>query len=287
MTDKYAVIGNPVAHSRSPEIHAAFARQSGDDIDYVRLLAPLDGFRDCVERFRSARGKGANVTLPFKLEACRLATRLSDRAEQAKAANTLSFADDAICADNTDGVGLTRDIEQNLGCAIARRRVLLMGAGGAARGVLQPLLARQPQRIVIANRTRERAASLAQQFARYANLEAAEYSRLAGMEFDIVINATSASVSGDVPPLPESVFAPGSLAYDMMYGPAAMPFLRFARAGGAARIADGLGMLVEQAAESFFIWRGKRPETAPVIAALRNQDSGVRIQDSEPKHDLE
>ena len=272
MTDRYAVIGNPVAHSRSPEIHAAFARQSGDDIEYVRLIAPLDGFRDCVERLRTAGGKGANVTLPFKLEACRLATRLSDRAEHAQAANTLAFSGDEIFADNTDGVGLTRDIEQNLGCAIAKQRVLLMGAGGAARGVLQPLLVRQPQRLVIANRTRERAESLARHFARWGNVEPSDYAGLDDMRFDIVINATSASVSGDVPPLPDNVFAPGSLGYDMMYGREVTPFLRFARTRGAAQLADGLGMLVEQAAESFFIWRGKRPETAPVIAKLRSED---------------
>jgi shikimate dehydrogenase len=280
MTDHYAVVGNPVAHSLSPAIHAEFARQAGQDLDYVRLLAPLDGFAACVADFRAHGGKGVNVTLPFKLEAYRLATRLSDRAEQAQAVNTLEFDAGAIFGDNTDGAGLVRDIETNLGFALAGRHVLLMGAGGAARGAVLPLLEKRPATLVIANRTPDKAHALALHFARRGKCAACGYAELAGRRFDLVINATSASVrGGPPPPLPDDIFAPGALAYDMMYGKALTSFLRFAQAHGAARIADGIGMLVEQAAESFFIWRGVRPETAPVIALLKTQDRGSRIED--------
>jgi shikimate dehydrogenase len=269
MSDRYVVIGNPVAHSRSPQIHTAFAAQSGQRIEYARLLAPLDAFAFCVERFFAGGGKGANVTLPFKLEACRLASRLSERAETAQAVNTLTLADGALCGDNTDGVGLTRDIEANLDFPTAGKRVLLMGAGGAARGVVAPLLARQPGCLWIANRTPARAQALASAFSQRGAVSASGYEKLAGMQFDLVINATSASISGEVPQLPERLFAEGALAYDMMYGREPTAFLRYAVDQGAAHVADGLGMLVEQAAESFFVWRGVRPQTQPVIAALR------------------
>src|SRR3972149_5432304 len=271
MTDHYAVIGNPVAHSVSPQIHAEFARQTGQDLDYVKLLAPLDGFAACVADFRSCGGKGVNVTLPFKLEAYRLATRLSERAEEAQAANTLKFDDSAIFGDNTDGAGLVRDIETNLGFAIADKRVRLMGAGGAARGVVAPLLEKRPAALAIANRTLDKAHALALHFARLGKCAACGYAELAGRRFDLVINATSAGVSGELPLLPDDIFAPGALAYDMMYGRELTSFLRFAQMHGAACVADGIGMLVEQAAESFFVWRGVRPETAPVIAMLRAQ----------------
>jgi shikimate dehydrogenase len=273
MTDRYAVIGNPVAHSKSPQIHAAFARQTGQDIEYTRLLAPADGFRGTVERFRAAGSKGANVTVPFKLEAFHLADEVSQRAKDAQAVNFLSFDDGCIRADNTDGAGLTRDIAGNLGFSIAGRRVLLMGAGGAARGVLRPLLAQHPAILTIANRTVEKAVQLAEAFRPHVSLTLSglRYSELAGQHFDLVINATSSSLHGELPPLPAGIFAGGSLAYDLMYGKGLTPFLAFAQSRGALRLADGLGMLVEQAAESFFLWRGVRPETRTVIELLQHQ----------------
>lgn len=267
MTDRYAVFGNPIAHSKSPRIHAEFARQTGQDIDYVALLAPLDNFAGAVAAFRRAGGRGANVTVPFKEEAFRLATRLTPRAQDAGAVNTLTFDGDEILGDNTDGAGLVRDLTVNLGQVLSGRRILLMGAGGAARGVIGPLLAEHPAMLVVANRTVEKAQRLAEQFGR--RLTAAAYEALAGSTFDIAINATAASLKGELPPLPAALFNPGALAYDMMYG-TDTPFLAWARAQGAARVADGLGMLVEQAAESFFVWRGVRPHTAPVIARLRS-----------------
>jgi len=276
MTDRYAVIGNPIAHSKSPQIHAAFARQTGQDIEYERLLAPLDGFRVTVEGFRASGGSGANVTVPFKLEAFDLADEVSQRAKDAQAANFLNFDGGRIRADNTDGAGLTRDITGNLGFGLVGRRLLLMGAGGAARGALQPLLAQQPAILTIANRTPEKALQLAEAFryhpaAASSVLSALRYEELAGHRFDLVINATSSSLQGELPPLPAGVFAGGSLAYDMMYDRRLTPFLVFAQFQGAAQLADGLGMLVEQAAESFYLWRGVRPDTGPVIKRLRNQ----------------
>jgi shikimate dehydrogenase len=274
MTDRYAVVGNPVAHSKSPEIHAAFARQTGQDIDYSRLLAPPEGFRSVVEAFRATGGKGVNVTLPFKLEAFGLADHVSPRARDAEAANFLHFHGGRIHADNTDGIGLTRDIVHNLGFELAGKRVLLMGAGGAAQGVLTPMLEQEPSMLTIANRTEEKALRLAETF-RHKPAAAAtvlcglRFDELAGHQFDLVINGTSASLQGDLPPLPATAFAGGALAYDMMYGSAPTPFLAFAAALG-AKTSDGLGMLVEQAAESFLLWRGVRPDTAPVIALLRH-----------------
>ncbi len=274
MTDRYAVIGNPIAHSKSPEIHAAFARQTGHGIDYVRLLAPIDGFRAVVDSFRQAGGKGANVTLPFKLEAFDLADEVSQRARDAEAANFLHFVDGRIRADNTDGAGLIRDIVHNLDFGLAGKRVLLMGAGGAAQGVLAPLLEHKPGILTIANRTVEKALRLAEAFRRKPVAEASvlcglPFGELAGHHFDLVINATSTSLQGELLPLPAAAFADGALAYDMMYALAPTRFLTFAAECG-ARTSDGLGMLVEQAAESFLLWRGLRPQTAPVIALLRN-----------------
>ncbi len=267
MPDRYAVIGNPVAHSKSPQIHAEFARQTGQDLVYERLLAPTDAFIATVNAFRARGARGLNVTLPFKAEAFRYADRLSDRARAAEAVNTLKFEGDAIIGDNTDGAGLVNDVLRNLGCAVAGRRVLLLGAGGAARGVIRPLLDERPAQLVIANRTLGKAHLLAQSFR--GGLEAGTYAALAGRQFDLVVNATSASLAGELPPLPQGMFARGALAYDMVYGRGETPFLAFARGEGAAALADGLGMLVEQAAESFFIWRGLRPETAPVLRLLR------------------
>jgi shikimate dehydrogenase len=276
MTDRYAVIGNPIAHSKSPQIHAAFARQTGQDIEYTRLPAPPDGFRRTVENFRAAGGRGANVTVPFKLEAFDLADEVSQRAKDAQAANFLNFDGGRIRADNTDGAGLIRDITGNLGFSIAGQRVLLMGAGGAARGALQPLLAQQPAILTIANRTVERALQLAEVYRYHPSaassvLSGLRYDELTGHHFDLLINATSSSLQGELPPLPAGVFADASLAYDLMYGKGLTPFLAFAQCQGAARLADGLGMLVEQAAESFFLWRGVRPETRTVIELLRKK----------------
>lgn len=276
MPDRYAVIGNPIAHSKSPLIHAEFARQTGEDIEYSRLLAPLDGFREAVERFRAGGGKGLNVTVPFKLEAFAIAQETSQRARDAEAANFLSFENATVRADNTDGAGLVRDISVNLAFRLTGRRVLLLGAGGAAQGVLMPLLEQRPAALVIANRTVHKALRLAHAAQHHAQAKAVDVSGsgfdvLAGRHFDLVINATSSSLQGGMPPLPAGVFAAGALAYDMMYGAGLTPFLAFAEEQGTARLADGLGMLVEQAAESFFLWRGVRPQTAPVMELLRNQ----------------
>ena len=265
MTDAYAVFGNPIAHSKSPLIHTAFARQTGQDLVYTARLAPLDGFNGAIEAFRSEGGRGANVTVPFKEQAFALATRRTPRAEAAGAVNTLRFEADGILGDNTDGAGLVRDLTANLGFDPAGKRILLMGAGGAARGVILPLLEGAPASLYIANRTPEKAETLARVFGA-GQVAGGGYADLP-TSFDLVINATSASLAGDMPPLPDAVFAEDTLAYDMMYGKDT-PFLAFARARG-ARVSDGLGMLVEQAAESFLLWRGVRPQTGPVIAMLR------------------
>ena len=271
MSDLYAVFGNPIAHSKSPAIHAAFATATGQDLIYEARLAPLDDFSGAVAAFVQAGGKGANVTVPFKEEAFRLANRLSERAARAGAVNTLSFAGGEIVGDNTDGAGLVGDISRNLGVSLAGKRILLLGAGGATRGVIAPLLAEGPACLDIANRTASKAAELAAVFGDLARLHAGSFADFAGLSYDVVINATSASLSGASLPLPAGLFAPGSLAYDMMYGKGETPFLRLAREQGAGRCADGLGMLVEQAAEAFLVWRGVRPATEAVLADLRAQ----------------
>lgn len=265
MTDRYAVFGNPIAHSRSPRIHAAFAAQTGQTLKYEALLAPLDGFAAAVAAFRDAGGRGANVTVPFKEQAHALCSHLTPRARAAGAVNTLIFEGSEVLGDNTDGIGLVHDLLANLGVAIADRRVLLMGAGGAARGVVLPLLEQKPAELFIANRTAAKAEELVRHFSSPL-LKGGGYEAVAG-PYDLVINATAASLAGDLPPLPAGLFAPGALAYDMMYGKDT-PFLALARREG-VRGADGLGMLVEQAAEAFFLWRGVRPATGPVIDQLR------------------
>jgi shikimate dehydrogenase len=277
MTDRYAVIGNPVEHSLSPRIHAAFARASGQDVSYDRVLAPLDGFRATALAFRDAGGRGLNVTLPFKHEAWELAGTHSDYARGARAVNTLAFADGRIAGHNTDGIGLARDLRDNLDCAIRDRRVLIMGAGGAVYGVMESLLRERPRAIVVANRTVDKANALVAHFRDIHHLAsggvtACSYAALAGTPFDLVVNATSAGLGDGMPPLPRDVFGPAALAYEMVYGRETR-FMRFAAECG-ARAVDGLGMLVEQAAESFHIWRGVRPETAPVIRALRQTNEG-------------
>jgi shikimate dehydrogenase len=272
--DRYAVIGNPVEHSRSPFIHAQFAQATGQVLAYARLPCPVDGFERTVMGFAESGGRGCNVTVPFKFDALRLAARCTDRAALAGAANTLRFDADGWLADNTDGIGLLRDIERNAGVALAGRRVLLIGAGGAAAGALGPLLQARPLALTVANRTPTRARELVR---RHAPLAAAHgvALRAAGLEdcgaaFDIVVNASASSLAQAAVPVAASVLAPGSLALDMMYGPAAQPFLAWAEAHG-ARARDGLGMLVEQAAQAFWLWRGVLPETAPVLAALRDR----------------
>ncbi|ODS96501.1 MAG: hypothetical protein ABS56_13090 [Lautropia sp. SCN 69-89] len=304
MTDRYAVIGNPVAHSRSPSIHARFARQTGQDIEYGRLLAPLDGFVAAVERFRDAGGRGLNVTLPFKLEAFAWAARRSERARIAGAVNTLRFDSDGAWGDNTDGAGLVRDLEDRLGLALAGRSVLILGAGGATRGVIGPLLDAGVARLTIANRTPTRAIELVDDFllaaASRGPAEGASASpgaapgarsgarsgappegvpaggRLRGCGFgdagdghELVVNATSAGLAGERLAIADALLAGAVLAYDMFYAARETAFVAQALAAGCPRACDGLGMLVEQAAESFLAWRGVRPLTAPVYEALR------------------
>ena len=281
MTDKYAVIGNPIAHSKSPQIHKMFAEQTGQDISYEAIEAPLDGFVATVERLRREGYKGCNVTVPFKLEAFKLATQHTVLADIARAVNTLKFDGDIIHGNNTDWTGLDQDIRLNLGITLDNKRVLLMGAGGAANGVSLPL-AQAGAKITIVNRDVDKAQALANLTSNKvqdsANSHASVktrvfgcgYDEIVGQQFDVVINATSSSLSDEMPPLSPSIFAPGALAYDLMYGRETQ-FMKFARANGAAVVSDGLGMLVKQAAESFLWWRNIRPETAPVIIKLRGK----------------
>jgi len=269
MTDKYAVIGNPIAHSKSPQIHAAFAKQTNQDISYKPILAPLDGFEITVHRLIDEGYKGVNVTLPFKLQAFLLSNSLSDLAKVARAANTLTLNRKNIQGHNTDGVGLVNDITQNLGIALQGKRVLLLGAGGAAQGVLLPLWSQNPIYIIVANRNVDKAVEMVNgvQQQKPLPIHAYAFSDIPNEEFDIIINATSTGITDTALPIPNSIFAKNCLAYEMMYG-RETPFMAQARAAG-AQVADGLGMLVEQAAESFYVWRGVRPQTAPVIAMLR------------------
>jgi len=267
---RYAVMGNPVVHSKSPRIHQLFAHQFGHHIEYISILVDVDAFPQAVEQFRIAGGKGLNITVPFKLDAFTMADRLSDRARLAGAVNTLLFEPDSkVFGDNTDGTGLVHDIEINLGIHLRGKQILILGAGGAVRGVLGPILKHHPAKVIIANRTVSKARELVVQFREHGPVEACGYPELKGKHFDIVINGTSAGLKGQVPPLPETLFTRGALAYDMMYGDKPTAFLDWAMLHGANQAADGLGMLVEQAAESYFLWHGVRPDTRPVIAALR------------------
>ncbi|HEX9392956.1 MAG TPA: shikimate dehydrogenase [Usitatibacteraceae bacterium] len=280
MTDRYAVIGHPVAHSKSPEIHAAFAHETRQDLSYERVLAPLDKFRQTVSAWRDSAAAGANITLPFKLEAFEFATVRTARASRGGAVNTLKFEGAEIIGDNTDGVGLCRDIVDNLGFAIVGKRVLLVGAGGAAHGVAGALLDAGPALLAITNRTLGKAEAIVEQLKLTGGgpdceFRALELAALPAARFDLIINATSASLNANLPLVPVSCFAEGSLAYDMMYGMTATPFLKLAANSG-ARTADGLGMLVEQAAESFALWRGLRPSTVPVLAMLRQAQAVAR-----------
>lgn len=271
MTDRYAVIGNPIAHSKSPRIHTAFASAEQQSLRYEALLAPLDGFVAAVNVFRQQGGRGLNVTVPFKLEAFDYARQqgtLTSRAESAGAVNTLRFDGADVLGDNTDGVGLVHDLQYNLACPLQGKRVLLLGAGGAARGALLPLWQAQPAALWIANRTAEKAAQLAQML-NQPSVMGCGYPDLTGQQFDVVINASSSSLGADNLPLPVGLFTLDALAYDMMYADTPTAFLQQALQLGARHVADGLGMLLEQAAEAFLLWRGVRPETAPVRQLLR------------------
>ncbi|MFO1211928.1 MAG: shikimate dehydrogenase [Paenacidovorax caeni] len=271
--DTYCVMGNPVEHSRSPWIHSRFAALTGQNLQYTRQLVPLDGFAQAVRAFAQAGGRGCNVTVPFKLEAAQCATTRSERVQLAAAANTLVFQDGAIHADNTDGLGLVADIQRNAGVPLAGCDVLLVGAGGAAAGVLGPLLHEAPRSVAVVNRTAARAQALVQAHTPLATLQKTELLALdmqaLERDFDIIINATASSLAGAGVPVPAHVLRPGSLAYDMMYGAGAQPFLDWATRHG-AQPRDGLGMLVEQAAEAFALWRGVRPPSAQVLAELRS-----------------
>ncbi len=274
MTDFYAVIGNPIEHSKSPVIHHAFAQSTHQDIQYERVLAPLDGFAEAVHGLIAHGFKGANVTVPFKLEAFAMANRLTSRAQDAGAVNTLIFDAEGIIGDNTDGVGLVRDITHNIGVSFAGKRVLLIGAGGASEGVLHPILAEHPALLIITNRTMDKALNMVKRIEAndemlFVSIQAYAFDDLHGQHFDIVINATSAGLSDSHLPLPAGIFAPNALAYDMMYG-RITPFMGLALQQGAV-VFGGLGMLIEQAAEAFTVWRGIRPSTAPVIAMFIQQ----------------
>jgi shikimate dehydrogenase len=269
--DRYAVMGNPVAHSLSPLIHGQFAAQTGQDISYEAILVPLEGFQAAVQTFQAEGGKGLNVTVPFKEEAWRLADEQSERARRARAVNTLVLQEDGrILGENTDGVGLLRDLTRNHEINIKNRRILILGAGGAVRGVLAPLLGEAPAEIRIANRTPERALQLVEDFRDLGQLRACSFEELDSYQADIIINGTSAGLSGELPPISEQIFAGVEAAYDMMYSQyEPTDFQCWAEACGASLSLDGLGMLVEQAAESFYIWRGIRPDTQTVIQSLR------------------
>ncbi|MEE9492061.1 MAG: shikimate dehydrogenase [Gammaproteobacteria bacterium] len=269
MTDRYAVMGNPIGHSKSPQIHSLFARQTGQDLSYEAMLVPVDEFAAAVSHFCQQGGHGLNVTVPFKQQAWELATQLSERAERAGAVNTLTVNDGVLTGENTDGVGLVRDLTNNHAVSLSGKQILLLGAGGAARGVIAPLIEQSPATMTLANRTVSKAIELADQFSDLDIINGCGFSDLAGGVYDIIINATAAGLSRQVPDLPAGVIKPGTVCYDMMYSQEPTAFMEYAHTQGAGKAVDGLGMLVEQAAESFYIWRGVRPETAEVIKALR------------------
>ena len=277
MSDQYAVVGNPISHSKSPMIHQLFAQQTDQDLNYRTLEAPLDGFEQAVLTFfaqQADQPAGLNITVPFKQQAWEMAAQLSGRAQRAGAVNTL-YRDKSgqICGDTTDGVGLVRDLLDNQGATLTDSRVLILGAGGAVRGVLEPILEQSPTLLVVANRTASKAEQLAQDFAEFGDIRGCGFDEVEG-QFDLVINGTSASLQGELPPLPAGVLKPGGWCYDMMYGAEPTPFMIWGEQQEAGRVIDGLGMLVEQAAESFRIWRGVRPQSAAVIDAVRAQLSG-------------
>lgn len=263
--DKYAVVGHPIAHSRSPEIHALFARSLGHAISYERIEAPIDGFVETALALRDAGYKGLNVTLPFKLDAAKFATDLTPRARVAGAVNTLRFDGEQVLGDNTDGIGFVRDISERLGFRIQDASILILGAGGGVRGLVPSLLEASPKWIAVANRTQRRAEELADEF----GIEAIHFDEIPAEHFDLVVNATATSLSNEAPAVDPEAFDDCLLAYDLVYAPEPTPFMELARRGGARQVADGLGMLIEQAAESYQVWRGLRPPTAPVYEELR------------------
>lgn len=268
--DRYAVFGNPIAHSKSPQIHTQFAEQTKQSLSYTAELVEIGQFEQAVKDFIAGNGKGLNVTVPFKEDAWACATQHSARAQRAGAVNTLVLQPDgSLLGDTTDGIGLVRDLMQNHRIQIKNKDILLIGAGGAVRGVLQALLEQQPTSLRIANRTKHKAVQLADDFSDLGQITGCGLNEIGGAQFDIVINGTSASLQGELPPVPETIFKNDACSYDMMYSAQATPFMRWSSAHGARRVFDGLGMLVEQAAESFYIWRDVRPETAPVIKQLR------------------
>lgn len=271
MTDTYAVFGNPINHSKSPHIHRHFAEQTSQDMTYTKQLVNEGEFEQAATEFFNNGGKGLNITVPFKLDAYSFAARLTQRARRAGAVNTLALqADGTILGDNTDGIGMIHDM-QNLGWELRGKRVLILGAGGAVRGILQPLLEQEPQQVLIVNRTHHKAEQLAAGFHDLGDIRALPIEELPGQQVDVIINGTSASLQGELPPLPDDLLAPGAHCYDMMYGAEPTVFLQWAQAHNAAQVADGLGMLVGQAAEAFYLWRQIRPEVVPVITAMRRQ----------------
>ncbi|MCB1699465.1 MAG: shikimate dehydrogenase [Pseudomonadales bacterium] len=268
--DKYAVFGNPIKQSRSPAIHAAFAQQCAQQMQYRAVLVQLDGFESAARKFFDEAGAGLNVTAPFKQNAFAFCDRLSDRALRAGAVNTMTRCDDgSIEGDNTDGIGLVRDMITNLGWVVQGLRVLVLGAGGAARGVLEPLLRERPRELLVVNRTADRARQLAAEFADLGAVEGGSYSLIGDRSFDLIINATSAGLTGELPDLPGTILTERSYCYDLVYGAQPTAFMRWAAHHAAWAVADGLGMLVEQAAQSFYIWRRVRPDTGPVIRQIR------------------
>lgn len=272
MTDRYAVIGNPIEQSKSPLIHTAFARVTGQDIDYGKVLGPLGGFAQAVDAFRAAGGRGMNVTAPFKLDAFAYATDLAPSARMAGAVNAMKFEGERVYAENFDGIGLVRDVVHNLARPIRGQRVLVLGAGGATRGALLPLLAEAPAELVIVNRTLSKAQELAALGRQHQQgavpVQGLGYEQLQGPAFDLVFNASSSSLTAELPTITAAVFATGALAYDLTYGKGLTPFLRLAQQAGVSHLADGVGMLAEQAAEAFAWWRGVRPDTQDVIRQL-------------------
>ena len=270
MTDHYAVIGNPIKHSKSPLIHAEFAKQTDQDLDYITKEIPLDGLVEGLKQLQQAGFKGINVTVPFKEQVWQAITNKSAHATRAGAVNTVVFNDDgSLYGDNTDGIGLCRDLLDNHNIELKGKRLLLLGAGGAARGVIEPLLSYQPVELVVANRTVSKAEELANVFADFGNISACGFEDLNG-SFDVIINATSASLQGEVPPLADDILNDDASCYDMMYSNEATAFIAWAKQHGAAKAVDGLGMLAEQAAEAFRIWRGVTPLTQSVISLIRN-----------------
>lgn len=269
--DIYGVMGNPVTHSKSPTIHSLFAKQTSQRLDYTAIHVDTGGFRQAIGNFQAAGGKGLNITVPFKQEAFELSDNCSERAKRAGSVNTLKFQNNKITGDNTDGIGLVTDLKNNLNIGIQDKNILIMGAGGATRGIICPLLFENPHSLFIANRSLDKAETLLALFSDQGNVAVGSYNALEDKQFDIVINATAASLHGELAPLPDNILTPNAVCYDLMYSIDPTLFMIWATKNHAALVSDGLGMLVEQAAESFLIWRGVHPETKPVISFLRNE----------------